>query len=278
MNKPSDQNLEGDARDGGSDGSLGEQLRRARMARGVSLREISDQTRITMRHLEAIEADDYKHLPGGIFNRSFVRAFARCVHFDEKRALDLYMRTARDRGADVDEPHTSPQRSRVYTDGDVGRSPLFTFGLSALLLGILCLGIYALYYAYNRRFGGAGAAPAPPSAAEQKAGQQAAQPPPEPAQAAVPDRLQVQLRAKDKPFWVTWRQDDDKKQKGRVIGPATPEEMTLEKELMIKVGSANVASLEVLINGQAARLPSPPASGGDVEVFITKENYRTFLP
>jgi cytoskeletal protein RodZ len=59
-------------RAGGGEGSLGEQLRRARLERGVNLREVAEQTRITMRHLEAIEADDYNALPGGIFNKSFI--------------------------------------------------------------------------------------------------------------------------------------------------------------------------------------------------------------
>ena len=87
--KTSEHTPEGGGRAEGADGSLGEQLRRAREARGVSLREISEHTRITMRHLEAIEADDYKHLPGGIFNKSFIKAYARQVGFDEARALEL---------------------------------------------------------------------------------------------------------------------------------------------------------------------------------------------
>ena len=82
--KTSDQTLESGTRAGGTDGSLGEQLRRTREARGMTLREISEQTRITVRHLEAIELSDYKHLPGGIFNRSFIKAYAKQIHFDER--------------------------------------------------------------------------------------------------------------------------------------------------------------------------------------------------
>ncbi|HVG31015.1 MAG TPA: helix-turn-helix transcriptional regulator, partial [Pyrinomonadaceae bacterium] len=59
--KTPEQTPEGESREGASPpgGSLGQQLRRAREALGVSLREVAEQTRITMRHLEAIEADDY---------------------------------------------------------------------------------------------------------------------------------------------------------------------------------------------------------------------------
>ena len=64
--------------------TIGEQLRLAREERGMALREISDQTRISVPQLEAIESNDYKRLPGGVFNRSFVKAYARCVGYDEK--------------------------------------------------------------------------------------------------------------------------------------------------------------------------------------------------
>ena len=68
--------------------SIGEQLRLAREGRGIPLREISDQTRISVRYLEAIESNDYDRLPGGVFTRSFIKAYARCVGYDEKDAIE----------------------------------------------------------------------------------------------------------------------------------------------------------------------------------------------
>lgn len=75
--------------------TLGEQLKRRREALGISLREISDETRIGVRFLKAIELNQYSVLPGGIFNRSFIRAFARHVSFSEEEALHLYSRQVR---------------------------------------------------------------------------------------------------------------------------------------------------------------------------------------
>src|SRR5262244_3686164 len=95
--------------------SIGEKLRLAREARGIALREISEQTRISMRYLEAIESDDYKRLPGGIFNRSFIRAYAKSVGFDEKEAMEDYARTLRERG-ETTEDESKTFRSLVYTD------------------------------------------------------------------------------------------------------------------------------------------------------------------
>src|SRR5215210_1004147 len=117
--------------------SFGEQLRLAREARGISLREISEQTRISTRYLEAIEADDYKRLPGGIFNRSFIKAYAKEIGYDEKEAVEGYMRTAREQGED--EVATTPYKSHVYTDGDT-RSPVITLLLTVLILAVLSLG------------------------------------------------------------------------------------------------------------------------------------------
>ena len=129
--------------------SFGEQLRLAREARGISLRHISDQTRISIRYLEAIEADDYKRLPGGIFNRSFIKSYAKQIGFDEKEAIEGYLRTAREQG-EPDEVATTPYRSHVYTDGG-SRSPLVTLLLTVLILAILSLGVYAAVHWYQRR-------------------------------------------------------------------------------------------------------------------------------
>jgi cytoskeleton protein RodZ len=72
--------------------TIGEQLRLAREARGIGLREICDQTRISVHYLEAIEANDYKRLPGGVFNRSFIKAYAKCIGYDEREAIEGYTR------------------------------------------------------------------------------------------------------------------------------------------------------------------------------------------
>ena len=57
--------------------AFGENLRREREMRGVSLEEISSATKISLRFLDAIEREDFSKLPGGIFSRSFIRTYAR---------------------------------------------------------------------------------------------------------------------------------------------------------------------------------------------------------
>ncbi|MBV9609866.1 MAG: helix-turn-helix domain-containing protein, partial [Acidobacteria bacterium] len=57
--------------------SFGERMRREREMRGITLEAISEKTKITTRTLEALEKDDFDKLPGGIFNKGFVRSYAQ---------------------------------------------------------------------------------------------------------------------------------------------------------------------------------------------------------
>ena len=70
--------------------SLGEELKREREFREISLREISEATKINLRMLEAIESNDFKALPGGIFNRNFIRAYAEFIGLDPEIAVRKY--------------------------------------------------------------------------------------------------------------------------------------------------------------------------------------------
>jgi cytoskeletal protein RodZ len=142
--------------------TIGEKLRLAREESGISLRDISEQTRISMRYLEAIETDDYKRLPGGIFNKSFIKSYARYIGFDEKEAMESYVATLRQKGESEDEVLTAP-KSLVYTDANSSRSPLVTLLLAILILGVLSLGAYAALHWYQRRTAPRVAAPAMPT-------------------------------------------------------------------------------------------------------------------
>src|SRR5215510_13948053 len=72
--------------------TLGEELRNRREQRLISLAEISEATRIGTRFLKAIETDNFAILPGGIFTRSFIRAYAKHVGMNEDDAIGLYLR------------------------------------------------------------------------------------------------------------------------------------------------------------------------------------------
>jgi cytoskeleton protein RodZ len=143
--------------------SIGEKLRLARETRGIALREISEQTRISMRYLEAIEVDDYRRLPGGIFNRSFVRAYAKHIGYDEQQALEEYSTMMNERGEATDEVSNRQPRSLVYTDNGGSRSPLLTVLLAIIILAVLSLGAWAAWYFYEHKIRPKTQAPSPAS-------------------------------------------------------------------------------------------------------------------
>jgi cytoskeleton protein RodZ len=77
--------------------TFGEHLKREREMRGVSLDEISVATRIGTRFLEALENEQWDRLPGGVFNRGFVRAISRFLGLDEEGLLAEYALAVNDR-------------------------------------------------------------------------------------------------------------------------------------------------------------------------------------
>jgi cytoskeleton protein RodZ len=71
-------------------GAFGNKLRREREMRGVTLGEISESTKISKRWLQALEEEQFDVLPGGVFNRGFVRSYARFLGIDEDQAVADY--------------------------------------------------------------------------------------------------------------------------------------------------------------------------------------------
>lgn len=71
--------------------TLGEELRHRREQRGITLAEIAEATRIGTRFLKAIETNNFSTLPGGIFTRSFIRAYAKHVGMNEDEAIGIYL-------------------------------------------------------------------------------------------------------------------------------------------------------------------------------------------
>lgn len=74
-------------------GSFGENLRRERELRGVTLAEIANATKINPRYLRALEEEQFEILPGGIFGRGFVRSVCRYMKLDENHWVGEFART-----------------------------------------------------------------------------------------------------------------------------------------------------------------------------------------
>src|ERR1700674_3577887 len=67
-------------------------LETIRRNRGISLNQISESTKISVRSLEAIERGDFRKLPGGIYATSYIRQYAQAIDYDEAAILAVYQR------------------------------------------------------------------------------------------------------------------------------------------------------------------------------------------
>lgn len=101
--------------------SFGETLRRERELRQISLREISEATKINLRYLDALERDDFRHLPGGVFNKGFVRAYAQYIGIDADGMVDAYL----------DEERRQSEGSEPVRPGEPLRRGALAAGLEA---------------------------------------------------------------------------------------------------------------------------------------------------
>ena len=72
---------------GMAEADFGTRLKRAREARGISLRQIAVATKISAAALEALERNDISRLPGGIFSRAIVRSYAIEVGLDPEQTV-----------------------------------------------------------------------------------------------------------------------------------------------------------------------------------------------
>lgn len=68
--------------------SVGKTLREARLSQGLSINDVASSIKFAPRQVEALEADDYSHLPELAFVRGFVRSYARLLHIDEASLLN----------------------------------------------------------------------------------------------------------------------------------------------------------------------------------------------
>jgi cytoskeleton protein RodZ len=65
-----------------------------RHQKGISLHHIAEATKIGVRYLEAIEHGQFAKLPGGIYNISYIRQYARAIQVNEADILDCYLQSA----------------------------------------------------------------------------------------------------------------------------------------------------------------------------------------
>src|SRR6476661_1941075 len=130
--------------------TLGEKLRQAREERGISISEVAEQTRISPLYIKSIEEDDYKPLPGGIFNKGFLKSYARYVGYDENEALQEYSQLVFGNEQSAEEEFKS-YRPEVLTDDRSSASIVPTVIFAGIILALMTGGIlFVVSYLKNQ--------------------------------------------------------------------------------------------------------------------------------
>jgi cytoskeleton protein RodZ len=135
----------GTAGTGMARGNFGERLKRERELREVSWEELTSATRIGPKFLEALENEEWEKLPGGVFNRGFVRSIARYLGLNEEVLLGEY-----DLAHGVPAPSPNGQPAVVESPASPRWKPVVVFVLGALLL--LAAIVVSAFYLW-RHFG-----------------------------------------------------------------------------------------------------------------------------
>jgi len=145
-------------------GEFGERLKREREMREVSIDELVKSTRISKRFVEALENEEWKHLPGGVFGHGFVRTIARYLGLNEETLLSEYD------AARAEKVSASPPKPEER----IPSPPKWIPVVAVLVLLLLVVGIfYAGRYGWRRlaerrerkRASEASVAPVPPAGA-----------------------------------------------------------------------------------------------------------------
>ncbi len=264
--------------------TLGQQLKNAREEKGVSLHDIANITHIGVRFLQAIESDTYDILPGGVFNRAFVRKFAKQVGFDEEQALKLYEEQLEEQGGE-------PARHAYYGIEDFEAKSSSGNGLLLSFVALLVLG--ALAYAAYQYFmpsvpdpasQAANVIPPTPTPTETPAPAMSgspgadASPSVSPSPQVAPDgAMRVQFAATGEEVWLRVRPDAEQKEE-MTLNPGDTREFDVTDRVVLDIGKTT--ALRITINGRDVDYNKLlPNLKGVVasNVVITKDNYQQYL-
>jgi cytoskeletal protein RodZ len=137
-------------------GSFGEDLKKAREAKGVTLEAIAAATKITTRYLQAVEQERFDQLPGGVFRRSMVRSYARTAGLDEDAWVKRYLSISQPEEIVISEEDRAwaefaenVGRSRGG-DSHANKSMTRWAGVVALLLLVIGMSWFVWGYVHNK--------------------------------------------------------------------------------------------------------------------------------
>lgn len=257
--------------------TLGEKLRQAREERGISISEVAEQTRISPHYLDLIENDDYRTLPGGIFNKGFVKSYAKYVGIEEQEALQDYASlVATQEGVSSDDPKT--YKPEVLTDDRTSSSMLPTIIFAAVILGLMSWGIFALVnYIQNQ--------PSKPAANTNTANTNTANTNTNIANANVPstvtsvNEIKVEIKSTGAPIPLYYWLDGSTTSQNKNVSSDEPLVLNPKQSVKLSYYKSFGNLLQLTINGKtitAPPAPIPPKKNA-IEFVINKDNVVQIL-
>ncbi len=259
---------------------FGAGLRQARERRGVSLRQIAASTKISMAALEALERNDIARLPGGIFVRAFVRAYATEVGLDPEQTVREFLAQCSLEGvADGTPAANQPAEHDAFESQQRMASTLLWLAAGAVPIALLIVIL--------TMSGGAGDAPSPGAEASGEVGVSSEAPQAggvpdgrdvEPVSAtpglvgsAATGLLTIDIHPEGE-CWVSLTLDGEPVF-SRVMQAGEREIREARQEIILSVGDAGV--FDFAVNRQPGR--SLGGRGEVVTARINRENYRNFV-
>ncbi len=255
--------------------TLGQELKKKREEKGITLHQIAANTLIGVRFLEALEADDYSILPGGVFNRAFVRKFAKQVGLEEAVALRLYEERLQAQGGEED---------RKFEMGVENWDTPPTSGngllISLVALVVLSVGAWLAYtYFYSPRSQSVASDDAP------VANQVPATPPtaqvseqlPVPTPTPVVEGLVLKVETVSAPCWIKIVRDAEPAQES-IQQPGQITEFTAKDRLVVNLG--NLPTLRITVNGRPidqSKVVKSPKSVVVTNLILTRDNYTSYV-
>jgi cytoskeletal protein RodZ len=279
--------------------TLGEELKRRREERKISLADISEATRIGTRFLKAIEADNYSILPGGIFTRSFIRAYAKQVGLNEDEAVARYQLQVTGQTAEPQPQQPQPEqivrqiaptekRARkpepiTYRQSPATRTSWATIIIGAGILVFVGLIVWALVQKFGSHTTEQAATPQPQvqqtSPPEQPAQPAAAEQPPDseqpqPAGVTAGEPLVVRLEASGGDSSVQYWIDEAPKPTTVTVKDGQAQDLTAQTQIRFNIGNRPVLKLKIN-NRDAVFPPDTPKWGA--KVTISRDNLQTYI-
>ena len=147
-----------------NDVGFGSDLQQQRMSRGVELEAIASSTRISIRHLRALEDEKRSDLPGGVFNKGILRGYCEVVGLEESEWLDRFAISDLNASTEPDWAAFAESVKRNRVTGMPARNRRW-FGVALMMAGLVALAWIAWHFTVRPRLG-MRSAPAPVTSSE----------------------------------------------------------------------------------------------------------------